>query len=132
MESIPDWHHRLRNVTILRRDALEIIERIEDKAGTVIYVDPPYFEKSSKYVHDFTDGQHEQLAKILQRFRNTRVIVSYYWSPRLAELYPDWQQVRIDVTKSMSSTAAKTSRETEVLLVNDRSVWLFAEDPDHA
>ena len=48
--SIPAWHERLRAITILRRDAFEVLERIEDRAGTVIYADPPYLVKGTKYV----------------------------------------------------------------------------------
>ncbi len=51
-----------------------------------IYCDPPYLVKGAKYVHDFTDSQHEDLAKLLRRFKHTRVVVSYYEHPALDEL----------------------------------------------
>ncbi|HUV42085.1 MAG TPA: DNA adenine methylase, partial [Sedimentisphaerales bacterium] len=47
--SIPAWRRRLANVTILQRDAFEVLQRIEDRKGTAIYIDPPYIKKGAKY-----------------------------------------------------------------------------------
>jgi DNA adenine methylase len=124
VESIPAWHYRLAGVTILNRDAFGILERIEDKKGTAIYVDPPYLVKGAKYIHDFADGDHERLAELLKRFKQSRVVVSYYAHPKLAELYPGWQRHEINVSKAMSHAGGrgeKDIRATEVLLVNDNS-----------
>ncbi len=123
-ESIPAWRRRMRNVTILNRDGFELIERIEDKAGTVIYIDPPYFEKSGKYLHDFDGADHERLAIAVKRFTQTRVIVSYYAHPEVDRLYPGWTQRHIEVTKSMSQGNKRgegKTRATEVLLINGPS-----------
>lgn len=78
IESMPAWHKRLRNVLIIQRDGLGVIGNIKDERHTVIYNDPPYFEKSDKYVHDFTAADHKELADSLGRFERARVIVSYY------------------------------------------------------
>lgn len=123
-ESIPAWRRRMRNVTILNRDGFELLERIEDKAGTAIYIDPPYVEKNAKYLHDFTGADHERLASAVKRFTKTRVIVSYYAHSEVDRLYAGWTQVRIEVTKSMSQgnkRGAGKARATEVLLINGRS-----------
>lgn len=129
VSSIPDWHYRLRGVTILNKDAFEILERIEDSEGTAIYCDPPYLTKAKKYVHDFESEDHKRLAHLLQRFRYTRVVVSYYDDPRLADLYPGWKRRMIDVTKAMTAQnlrdQSNTARATEVLLINDRVKRLF-------
>lgn len=130
VESIPDWHERLRNVTILNRDAFDLLPRIEDADGVVIYVDSPYIKKGARYVHDFdnevyhlfSDGTirhvdhcfecdasdppkrisaHEHLALLLKRFGKTRVVVSYYDHPELDRLYPNWTKVSHEVTKAM-------------------------------
>jgi DNA adenine methylase len=121
IESIPAWHHRLVNVTILNRDAFEIINRIEDKEGTAIYIDPPYLVKGAKYIFDFKNGDHEKLAQSLQRFKRAKVVVSYYEHPRLVELYPKWSQERINVSKAMSCAGKRGEsdvRAVEVLLTN--------------
>lgn len=121
VESIPAWQWRLMNVTILNRDAFAVLERIDDTAGTAIYIDPPYFKKGAKYVHDFEAEDHERLATALARFEKSRVVVSYYDDPRLEGLYPQWSRIEIDVSKAManqSSRGKKDVRVKEVLLVN--------------
>lgn len=134
VESIPAWRRRLRNVTILRRDAFGVIGRIGDDAGTAIYCDPPYIVKSDEYLHDFPpaffgEDAHDRLAELLQSFRRARVVVSYYDHPRLASLYPEdrWRRLRFDIAKSMSHAWRRGDngkRAVEVLLINGPS---FAE-----
>lgn len=125
IESIPDWHERLRNVQILCRDAFNLIPEIDDAAGTSIYVDPPYFKKGAKYVHDFTADEHVTLAQQLGRFEQTRVVVSYYDHPLLADLYPGWSKLDssyLRVAKSMVNSGMRDengrTEAPEVLLIN--------------
>ncbi|MBN1392801.1 MAG: DNA adenine methylase [Sedimentisphaerales bacterium] len=123
IDSIPAWYHRLCNVTILNRNAFEILGRIEDKEGTAIYIDPPYLVKGAKYIYDFKPEEHYKLAEALRRFEKSRVVVSYYDHPQLAEMYPGWSQHKIDVSKAMSNAGSrgeKDVRAVEVLLVNSK------------
>ena len=129
IESIPAWQLRLSKVTILNRDAFEIIGKIHDKEGTAIYVDPPYLVKGAKYIHDFEPEDHKRLAVALGRFKKARIVVSYYDHPLLAELYPNWQQHKIEVSKAMSNAGSrgeKDVRAVEVLLVNQKDEGLFS------
>lgn len=123
VESIPAWYERFRNATILNDDMFSLLPRIEDSEGVAIYIDPPYLVKGAKYVHDFTTDDHQRLATAVQRFKNTRVVVSYYDHPRLADLYPGWHIERIEVTKAMVNQGmrdqAGATKAIEVLLVND-------------
>lgn len=125
IRSIPAWRDRLRNVTILCRDAFELLERIDDQAGTVIYCDPPYLVKGAQYVHDFDSTDHDRLAMALKRFRRTRVVLSYYDDPRLGQLYPEWTKRTIEVSKAMANQGMRdrngTVKAVEVLLINGRS-----------
>lgn len=132
VESIPAWHERLRNVTILNRDAFDLIDRIDDQPGTVIYCDPPYLRKGAKYVHDFAAPDHQRLADALDRFRKARVLVSYYDEPELYELYPldRWTHERIEVTKALVNQGQRDSggppaKAVEVLICNEKR-GLFA------
>lgn len=137
VESLPDWHERLRAVIVLNGCGIELCERIEDKAGTAIYVDPPYLAKGANYVHDFEKsdpkalhplvkqyGHHGRLALALNRFKLTRVVVSYYEHPDLARLYPGWTKKRIAMTKAMVNAGKRQAgREDapEVLLVRNEA-----------
>jgi DNA adenine methylase len=124
--SIPAWRRRMRNVTILPRDAFEVVDRIDDAPGTAIYADPPYLVKGSKYLHDFSPADHGRLAAALGRFRRARVVVSYYAHPDLERLYPParWSHQHIAVTKALCSAGMRggeksASKADEVLIVND-------------
>jgi DNA adenine methylase len=123
VDSIPAWRRRLRHVTILKRDAFNVIERIEDAPAVAVYCDPPYLVKSMDYAHDFGDDGHERLAELLRRFKHTRVVLSYYEHPRLAELYPDWTYKTFEVSKATANQTSRGTNDTravEVLLINDR------------
>jgi DNA adenine methylase len=125
--SIPAWRRRLRRVTVLRRDAFEVLGRIEDAAGVVIYADPPYIKKGAAYVHDFDGIAHHKLATALNRFKATRVVVSYYEDPWLDRLYPldRWTRVYCATTKAMVSSGRRDgeniAKAPEVLLINGPS-----------
>lgn len=118
VESIPAWWHRLRGVTILNEDAFGVIERVEDKQGTVIYADPPYVSKGAKYLHDFTRPEHAVLLHKLKRFEKTRVVVSYYDEPALTGLYlhHGFQKVVKSTTKQMGNGK---NAAPEILLVKN-------------
>lgn len=121
-ESIPDWHERLIGVQITRNDAFTILPKINDAAGTVLYIDSPYLVKGSKYVHDFDGYDHERLAETLRRFKLARVVVSYYADPRLCNLYTGWNMVQCDVAKAMVQSGQRDqsgkTAAPEVLLIN--------------
>jgi DNA adenine methylase len=88
----------------------------------VIYADPPYLKKVAKYKHDFAEPDHKRLADVLRRFKKTRVVVSYYDHPRLAELYPGWRLRHIVATKSLVNSGMRdetgATKAAEVLLIN--------------
>lgn len=125
VESIPTWRRRLRDVTILNDDAFELLPRIEDAEGVVIYCDPPYVQKGAKYIHDFSTGDHARLAEQLGRFKKTRVIVSYYEDPLLVELYAGWTKRRLKATKALVNQGLRNKggavAAPEILLINGPS-----------
>lgn len=134
VESIPEWHERLRRVAITSMDAFELIERLEDADGTVLYVDPPYLRKTDKYIHDLADGDHLRLAELLGRFKRTRVVLSYYDEPELREWYGGWTWVECPVSKGLVNQGARDGETNvmapEVLIINGESRTgggLFAE-----
>lgn len=132
VDSIPAWHRRLRVVTILNRDAFDIIPNIDDVEGVAIYVDPPYILDSrsgkgggSRYEHDFTEEDHVRLAEQLSRFQHARVVVSYYDHPKLAGLYTGWTKRNCAVNKTLALQNKRGGKPTvapEVLLMNGPSL----------
>lgn len=123
VDSIPDWRKRLRNVTITRRCGLELLEKTPDQKGLSIYVDPPYLQKGAEYEHDFSPIDHACLASILDKFREARVVVSYYRHHQLESLYPSSRWTWIDATRTKNMSVqgrrgAVAKQAEEVLLVN--------------
>ncbi len=122
---------RLRAVTILSCDGIELCEKIEDAEGVCIYADPPYLEKWAAYQHDLEDGfmsgrkDHERLAAALCRFKKTRIVVSYYDHPALASLFPKWTIRKVYRTKAMVSQGRRDGPNDvvapEVLIINGPS-----------
>lgn len=121
VRSIPAWRRRLERVQVLRCDAFDLIPRIEDRPGVSVYCDPPYLVKGAKYVHDFDAADHGRLAESLARFRSTRVVVSYYEHPKLADLYPRWHRRSVSVAKGIVNAGKREAGRVEapeVLLSN--------------
>lgn len=126
VNSIPAWHERLRRVTILNRDAFEVISKIDDHPKVAIYVDPPYIEKNGKYEFDFSGADHGRLAESLDRFSKARVVVSYYDHADLKALYPasKWTKVDYSRSKGLHNAGRRGSSGTtapEVLVINGPS-----------
>lgn len=132
VESLPWWHERLRRVCILRRDGIDLCTRIEDALGTVIYCDPPYLTKGAEYQHDFANEDHRRLAAALVQKTKTRVVVSYYDAPELAEMYPAWHKVSLATLKRLVNGRKGASGRTtapEVLLINGDPIPELVKEP---
>ena len=133
-ESIPAWHLRLREALILQRDAFEVLEKIADDVRTVIYADPPYLmgtRGAAQYLHEFDDHDHKRLADGLNRFEKARVIVSYYDSDQLDELYPTSKWTKRDCARQknlhvQNRRGAGECKAPEVLLINGPSLEVAA------
>ena len=139
IESIPWWHDRLRNVVIMKRDAFSILDRFEDTAGTAIYCDPPYAEDTrsmnkngsgGKYKHEFHHGggmfgdDHSRLVDVLKSYKHARIVVSYYDSPRIRELYDGWtfvEHTRQKHLHAQNGRGARPKEAPEVLIINGPS-----------
>jgi DNA adenine methylase len=126
VDSIPAWSRRMRNVTILNRDAFALLDRIEDESRTAIYLDPPYVKKGAKYSYDFATADHERLAKSVRRFRLARVVISYYDNhPLVRELYEGWTLVSCPTVAALAQANRRSVVErrptAEVLLINGPS-----------
>ena len=121
VNSIPAWRRRLKDVTILQRDAFEILPRIADESKAAIYIDPPYIGHEKDYICQIEKEDHARLAELLHRFEKARVVLSYYDDPKLEELYPDWHREKIVVSKALAHQGNRGKNKTkaiEVLLSN--------------
>lgn len=140
VRSIPQWHQILKNWQIIRGCAISAANKIEDKEGTVILADPPYWQKGFKYRYDFRTeipdsdspmekkfGDHGRLAEALNRFAKTKVVVCYYDVPELNEMYPKkkWRRVTISAAKKMPNATSRDvkvgkTEAPEIILINQK------------
>lgn len=143
VDSVPAWHDRLKGVVILRRDAFDLIPRIDDAPDTALYVDPPYVATTrggsagagggSRYLHEFKESDepllggvndHRRLAKLLHRFEKARVVVSYYDDPMIREIYAGWTVRSVARQKNLhaqNKRGTAKSEAPEILLMNGPS-----------
>lgn len=122
---------RLKAAQIECRDVLEIIERY-DTEDTLFYIDPPYVlsareRKYERYVHEFSDDQHRQLANALHQVAGM-VLLSGYQCPLYEELYGDWH------VSTKTNTTNGNSTSIEYLWSNPNAtdlarLPLFAQEP---
>lgn len=118
VEVLPDIAERLLRVQIENRPALDVI-RLYDSPGTLFYCDPPYIHStrgdSKAYVHEMTNEQHAELARVLNSVKGS-VAVSNYQCNLMDELYPQhkWKKT---VGEAKTNHATKGKR-VEVLWTN--------------
>ena len=81
-------------IKIYNKDAIELIESIRSKhqpKGTIIYFDPPYYDKgSSLYMNHYKQQDHLEVSNIIKRIDNIYWIVSYDNVPEIKKLYDEF------------------------------------------
>lgn len=95
---------RFKGVQIECDDALKVIKRF-DTEKTLFYVDPPYVSSSrghrwrdAAYRMEYTDQEHEQLARVLRQVKGF-VVLSGYPSELYDRLYKGWSVVERSISK---------------------------------
>ncbi|WP_158507228.1 DNA adenine methylase [Subtercola sp. Z020] len=84
---------RKDSIEVRNADGLEIITEFADTPETLIYADPPYFDKGSYlYMNSFTAAQHEALASALNERAASKWILTYDNVPVIRDLYSARQQ----------------------------------------
>jgi DNA adenine methylase len=89
----------------------------KDKPGHGYYSDSPFPDAGDGYKHSFNDGDHRDLAQMLSRYTQARIVCRFYDHPLIRELYPSnrW-------TWLMRSGRTQTNAGApEVLLLNGPS-----------
>ena len=100
---------------IENRPALEVIKRF-DYGNVFIYLDPPYLigtrsGSRKQYRHEMTDGEHEELLKVLVKLR-AKVMVSGYESELYNDYLTGWTK------KCFKSCAEQGSPRVETVWMN--------------
>lgn len=138
VDSIPAWRRRLRDITIVQRDMFEVLAKIEDQPGTVIYIDPPYLRDGDArsgacaYQHEFAPRQHVRLRDSLLRYEHVRIVISYYENAVLREWYAGWTFIDLATQKNLhvqNRRGEGTCDSPEVLIINGPSHVHLPDSP---
>jgi DNA adenine methylase len=108
-----------RRISLTKMDALKFLKAgVADwPAKTLIYLDPPYFEKGRELYYDFYESKdHEALSQfVVSKLVRQRWIVSYDNVPAIRELYKGRQRLTYELGYS-----ARDAREgAEVIFFSD-------------
>lgn len=113
-ESWANWFNN-RRVQIWDKDFRDLFKQInkirssqQERAGFVIYCDPPYFVQGSAYTHTFCERDHLDLHDCLMKIKdhdNKWIYLSYDDCPFIRELYADWYVKEIAFAANMGQSA---------------------------
>ena len=118
---------RLANVIVENKDFEEVIRQY-DRAGAVIYCDPPYYKAEGCYEVEFPPEDHQRLHDALVTCEGY-FIVSYNYQDYICELYQDCYIFRTSRPNSMSQTAG--SEYEEIVITNydpRKACWQLSMD----
>lgn len=100
-------------IEVTSKDGKDVIKKHSKRKNTIIYADPPYFEKAgSLYLNTFTDADHEALALLLNGSANAKWLLTYDNVPRVSELYADRR--REEFALNYSAHTARVAKEIMV------------------
>jgi DNA adenine methylase len=113
-------HDRLKDVKVLHRPALEVIQS-EDTPATFFYLDPPYFHptRTARKVYgafEMTEADHRQLLDLLPSLKG-KVILSGYANGLYDTALAGWTRHAFDLPNNAAGGKEKR-RMVEVLWCN--------------
>ncbi|MEX2242568.1 MAG: DNA adenine methylase [Fimbriimonadaceae bacterium] len=115
VEAIAQFSDRIRATNM---DAEHFLSQKVSRLGnrTLVYLDPPYFEKSSRlYLDTYSSQDHVRLASSIQDRLKKNWIVSYDAVPQIMKLYRKRRRFLYDLNYS----AATVSTGREVMFFGD-------------
>ncbi|MEI8196586.1 MAG: DNA adenine methylase, partial [Phycisphaerae bacterium] len=115
---------RLRHVQVENKDFRAILNTC-DRAGVVVYCDPPYLHgrrrRKNAYTHTMTEADHADLLNIVGEFSRAKVILSGYHHPLYDQQLKRWSRFEIPVFEYATTPTAGVrhkGRRTECLWTN--------------
>jgi DNA adenine methylase len=108
-----------RRINLTRLDALDFLKAglLAWPAKTLIYLDPPYYEKGRELYYDFYQPKdHETLSEfVIGKLVRQRWIVSYDNAPAIRDFYKGCQRL----TYSLGYSARDAREGAEVIFLSD-------------
>lgn len=107
---LDELHDRLAGVIVECLHYADFIRRY-DRAGTLFYLDPPYWDTEDYYGKDlFTKADFERLAQLLAGIKG-RFILSINDVPQIRQIFSAFRQQRVKVTYTVRGGEPKRTGE---------------------
>jgi len=98
LQKIEDHKHHIK---VTNLDAEEFIKKTKFPKKSLVYLDPPYFNKAQRlYRNHYAEADHARIASLVQKKLRTHWVVSYDDAPEIAELYLDRRKIRYTLSYS--------------------------------
>lgn len=105
-----------RRISVTNVDGLKVIKKHARRPNTLIYADPPYFEKAgSLYLNSFGEKDHENLAECLNQHADAKWVLTYDNVPQVHELYANRRSSNV----SLNYSAHRVVKAQEIMVLSD-------------
>ncbi len=121
VEGLADVHARLRNVVILNRSALDVIQS-QDGEHTLFYLDPPYMHDTRSttdlYAFEMDPGDHAMLLEVLSGIKGKFLLSGYHNAlyDGAAKLH-GWNCTDVEIDNKLAG-GKKKAKEVEAIWRN--------------
>lgn len=115
-------------IQVSQLDAIEFLKDVINplRGETLVYLDPPYYVQGQNlYTNHYGPGDHEAIAKFVQRKLNKPWVVSYDNHPKIEQLYGTCE--RVDYGIRYSAQARYFGRE--LIVISDKLQMTEVTDP---
>lgn len=103
-------------ISVTNCDGMDVIRSYASQENTLIYADPPYFEKAgSLYLNSFQHEDHVELSKCLNACADANWILTYDNVPQVEELYSERRREIF----SLNYSAHRVIKANEVMVYSD-------------
>lgn len=98
-------------------NGLQLIEEYAPHESSFFYIDPPYFVKGAElYLNAFKSDDHEDLAHVLNKYKDVKWVLTYDSVPEIRQLYKNRNYAPFDLNYSAHHD---TKSGSEIMVFSD-------------
>lgn len=115
IKNLERFQERLKYTVIEQMDFEQLI-KLYDKAGTLFYADPPYYQAENYYKNEFAEADHIRLKNLLTGIKG-RFVLTYNDCPFIRELYQGYPIAAIERQNNITAMSTGAAYR-EVVIKN--------------
>ena len=114
---LEDIYERLSSVVIENLDWADFVKKY-DRADTLFYMDPPYFDCEDDYGKDmFSSASFDYMSRLMKCIKG-KFILSINDKPRIRQLFADFHMQEVDVVYSIGGKDTAGKKFGELIITN--------------